>query len=858
MKSFTFPSPLDHLVFENVTISGQIHANATSALRIVRLSISDSRIGWIAAGAFSEFTHLDWLEMLNTRVGHIDGRAFSSAASSITIEGCQIGRMNQSALSMPVARVSLHSNHIDVLATGALNLREWNELLIENNTVTLIERHAFYNIGEPKLLPSPYAAGAGRVRFIIRHNVFHQVQLGAFIISAEVPQLKLEDNHFQHNCDCQMAGWAAQLTQITRRTETTTAESFLEEEEEDDDVSSAPRALWLGSSLFNSSLCRLDQAAAECLDLADQPQFLSMKNYTDEFCPAAQENEFSRCLAMKRSSIDISRIIDFKTDDDADGSSGIKLVDFSSRQDLVMIIVLSALCVLVFLAVCLGLVVARFRTKSRQQQRSNKKIVSNDERVTCSPLIPSSSNVEKQLGSGVVSSGSISRLSVKDYRNYLEDLGPIYSEPLEPPESNAWIKHVPPTDLAPPDVPAMPVQWTPKGGVKADDDANKRTIDRGTQTLEDSTNKVSESENLSSTSNGQPLASSLALEFTQDVMAALRDKMDVSPLYSEVKDSIVSKQLDNNEESAALTKGTSTITPEFYDLIKVVDQGAGPRPSTSSARSEHIYCKPWDDADPSGSKNRLPSSVAADETPPPPPEGVELKVDKESSGGDALLLLPPPAKQKNNVPVAIKSQPFHVRGSLPKWPPPAIKTPSQNRSGSRTTNSSTCSPPTSPVKDAHKPAPSWQSSSRSIPAVRKSPTKTRSEHNNTSQKTSSHQPTGKSNKESTVVQSNSSNVVISPSPSQQSKDEGPDEEYAEVTPQPFSFSFRRPLFADRPNNSKETKKSINSAAAEGPPKPARSPVAQLCEYADPRDLNEPLYSELIVQDEQQQQQHDNL
>jgi hypothetical protein len=64
------------------------------------------------------------------------------------------------------------------------------------------------------------------------------------------------------------------------------------------------------------------------------------------------------------------------------------------------------------------------------------------------------------------------------------------------------------------------------------------------------------------------------------------------------------------------------------------------------------------------------------------------------------------------------------------------------------------------------------------------------------------------------------------------------------------------LFADRPNNSKETKKS---AAAEGPPKPARSPVAQLCEYADPRDLNEPLYSELIVQDEQQQQQqHDNL
>ena len=70
-----------------------------------------------------------------------------------------------------------------------------------------------------------------------------------------------------------------------------------------------------------------------------------------------------------------------------------------------------------------------------------------------------------------------------------------------------------------------------------------------------------------------------------------------------------------------------------------------------------------------------------------------------------------------------------------------------------------------------------------------------------------------------------------------------------VTPQPFSFAFRRPLFADRKEKS----------SLVGPPKPTRSawsPVAQLCEYADPRDLNdlnpnEPLYSELILQDEQQ-------
>jgi hypothetical protein len=813
LKSFTFPSPLDRLLFENVTVLGQIHANATSALRIVQLSICGSRIGSIEAGAFSEFTHLDSLEMRNTQVGQIAGRAFSSAASSVIIEGCTIGRMNQSALSMPVARVSLHSNHIDQLARGALYLREWNELLIENNTVTLIERHAFYNIGEPKLLPSPKA---GRdVQFIIRNNVFNQVQLGAFIISADVPQLKLEANYFHQNCDCQMAGWAAQLTQITRRTETTTSESFLEEA----DVQSAPRALWLGSSLFNSSLCRLDQPAAECLDLIDSG-FLSMKNYTDEFCSVNPETEFSRCLATKRSLIDISRVTDFEADD----GSGIKFVGFSSRQDLVMVIVLSALCALVLLGVCLGLVIARFKTKTRQEERG-KKNTSNDERVTCSPLIP---NVEKQLGSGVVSSGSISRLSVKEYRNYLEDLGPIYSEPLEPHEANeasAQITFVPSNDSldsVPPDVPAMPAQWTPKGGLKVDDniDINKRTIDRGTQTLEHI--KVPAPEDFSTSVQIGETASSLALEFTEDVMAALRDKMDVSPMYSEVKDSIVLKE----EDSTSLLKETTTT--ELYDLIKVVD--GEPRPSSSSARSEHIYCKPWS-ADPL--KSRLPSSVS-DDAPP-----VEFKVeDKESA--DTLS----PSKLIN-LPIK-KSQPFHVRGSLPKWPPPARegKTTTKIRNGSRTSSSG--SPPNSPVKDLKSPP--WQNSSRSTP-VRKSKTNILSE-SSASQKTQC--PVIQSKLLSTVkpkstVESNSCNAVSRlPSPLQ-SKD--CDEEYAEVTPQPFSFSFRRPLFADRKEKS----------GLVGPPKPTRSawsPVAQLCEYADPRDLNdlnpnEPLYSELIVLDEQQ-------
>ncbi len=742
--------------------------------------------------------------MRSTAVDEIAGRAFASAASSFTLENCRIRRMNQTALSMPVARVTLRSNEIDVLSTGALYLREWNDLLIENNTVALVERHAFYNIGEPKLLPaSTTTAGRNAVRFIIRGNVFQQVQKGAFIISAQVPQLKLEDNYFQQDCDCQMAGWAGQLTQITRRIEssssTTTTSSFAAFA----DHKVVPDALWLGSSLFNSSLCWLDRAATECLQFPE-PQFLSMNNYTDEFCSTLREIETSYCVATKRAAYTLTSTVDFQ----ADGGSDIRLVGFSSRQDLVMIIVLGVFCAFVLLAVCLGLVVARFRSKSRQDR--GHKVVSAEERVTCSPLIPATTAAEKQLGSGVVSSGSISRLSVKDYRNYLEELGPIYSEPLDPPEGSC---HFPQKQqLIPPAVPAMPVQWTPKSCSK-NEDANKRTIDRGTQTLDDT--KMSESkDSIASVQIGEP-PSSLALEFTEDVMAALRDKMDVSPLYSEVKDSISFVVL--KEEPPLKTK-KGTTTPELYDLIRVVD--AGQRPSTSSAGSEHIYCKPWSAiSDPLKSPLLTPN-----ETTPITEEETKTVIASSSS----------PTKL-NSLPVVVKSQPFHVRGSLPKWPPPVKPAPGKSR---KVSSPPSASPP--PTKDNNKTITraAWQSSVRPTLAKKSTSSTTRSE-SSASQKTQ--QSLTKLDRKPMAVEILSVLADVaspsSPSPPQANNVIESGDEYAEVAAQPFSFSFRRPLFGERQEK--------NDGGH--PLKPVRA--ALLCEYSDPRDLNhEPLYSELIVQE----------
>ena len=198
------------------------------------------------------------------------------------------------------------------------------------------------------------------------------------------------------------------------------------------------------------------------------------------------------------------------------------------------------------------------------------------------------------LGSGVVSSGSISRLSVKDYNDYLAELGPIYSEPDDPPFRPA---EVPIETKLPPELPARSI----------------------------------------------PDTGSLASEFTQEILAALR--MEVSPTYSQVMDSvpaeIKSKPMMEEER-------------ELYDQIRVMVPAPG--------GSDPIYCKPWTEAPDYSEPVQLPKSVqAADpenvQFPPPFPISSTvstLPLDVTRSGAD-------PASTG-------------IRRTLPKWPPPTSKT----------------------------------------------------------------------------------------------------------------------------------------------------------------------------------------
>ena len=909
LKGFTFPSPLNRLTLDNVTI-GEIESNATSALRIAHLTVSNSNISTIRSSAFSEFTHLDTFQMTDCRIENISSSAIMSATSNFTMQACHVGRMMTSALNMPAARVVLRENRIARLASGSLHLREWNDLLVENNTLEHVEWHAFYNIGESKVPISAGAHGehdaaaarAVTVRFVVRQNQIVEADQGAFIFSPQAHQLQLEDNYFRRYCSCTLSTWTADLTQTSQRTETTSQTTSPDDQK-------PAEALWLGSSLLNTSYCWMAKDEAECLSMPEG--YYYMANYT---CPRRHEtvectNRFKARGGVYARQPGGSELPQSGADIVKNDNGDAKPIGFiTSKQDIVLVIILAVVATIVLLSIFVGFGLSRRRSKSRQGDVAKGKSSSGDERITCSPLLPPGSEKSNiHLGSGVVSSGSISRLSVKEYRNYLDELGPIYSEPSDPPFISGSNPHQQPQQqqqptsslLVPPEIPAMPVEWTTKG---RDAEGAKMTIDRGTQTFN------SEEEKLPS----------LAQEFTDDVFAALKDTLDVSATYSEVKDNLI--QIRNSETGADKKDAKDDDQDnnvvdyrEIYDVIRVIDSSNN-RPSTSSNKSEHIYCRPWNARDSASSES--PQREAAFFGAP----AVELATAEPTAviTDPVGIAASPASPAKERAPDSEAAnengkQPFYIRGSLPKWPPPAkseVKSPvfaNRNRSlsannppasptkigslpptnnGAGTGSGSPCktkdakgggrsSTVTRPVNLNRMPSASRQGGSFAkrddggktdgCKATRNGSTSflspTRSLGKETSQSTvsqvepateaacaaadgttemvnASNVPSGLSHPETTPAPS--SNVVQLQQPIEDEYSEPrdrADSEYSEVSAAPFSFSFRRPLL-QRPSQS----------VAIPPVKPARiaSPTAVCDDYANPQDMADPttIYAEL--------------
>ena len=121
-------------------------------------------------------------------------------------------------------------------------------------------------------------------------------------------------------------------------------------------------ALWLGSSLFHSSSCRIDSATAQCASVIPEGHYLFMVNYTSEFCVRP---EVMQCVATLRRNNDHSVLNQSSLVNDSGYRYGIASIGLNSIQDVILVSIMAVLASAFLLAVLLGLFYARRRTKSR-------------------------------------------------------------------------------------------------------------------------------------------------------------------------------------------------------------------------------------------------------------------------------------------------------------------------------------------------------------------------------------------------------------------------------------------------------------------------------------------------------------
>ncbi|XP_065581462.1 uncharacterized protein LOC136040946 [Artemia franciscana] len=503
IPSSCFPSPLRKMELINVTTDA-IGTNAVSGLMIDAVLIADSQIGEIAEHAFQQRSLVTSFTIRNTTIQRIRGRALSCAATSFILSDSKIGTIESLGVSMPAAKNSICNNDITLIKNGAFHMKSWNDLEIRNNTIGTVEKNAFINIRQPQL--EVFEDKSVPIRFVIAENNVKNAQVGAFVFSAQTAMPTLEDNFFWHLCDCDLNKWSADLTQAVRSTDVAEVESLYQNN------TAETGALWIGSALYNNSFCQVQPTESLCF--AIQESFLPMANYTDYYCPKTRAA--IECITSTSSKSEATGISKIQTDIESEQVSQTEVKKLDNR--ILMIIVLTVgLAILILIGATTILLVKKREHDKRRRSGSRD----SEGLVTCSPLLMAHEEA------GAMRSGSISKLSIADYKTSL----------LPPPEAEQQAM-----SLASQATDVTDIEDVLMDNKK--DCFDSKTIDRGIQTDSQAMETITE-------------------DFAEAVLAAIKDKLQISPTYSEVRDKLF---------------------PKLDDLI---------RTPSDAANTGDLYTKPW-------------------------------------------------------------------------------------------------------------------------------------------------------------------------------------------------------------------------------------------------------------------------
>ena len=194
VPAHAFPSAVGEVYFTGCVVDS-IDSNAFSALRYDRLAFANSTVKRIAGAALSERTLVSYLAIDSCVVELIHSGAIQAAVTHMEVDRSRLVDVAGSAINATIARFEIKNSVLGHLRAGAVQLRDWSNLVLDNNSFARMDGDA---------ITAPVTTSDATFRCI--GNTFGEVQYRAMYLrlSGGGSLAEIEHNHFRSTCRCGM------------------------------------------------------------------------------------------------------------------------------------------------------------------------------------------------------------------------------------------------------------------------------------------------------------------------------------------------------------------------------------------------------------------------------------------------------------------------------------------------------------------------------------------------------------------------------------------------------------------------------------------------------------------------------
>lgn len=248
-----FSSPFQTILFEKSRI-GKIQTNAFSGVEMDNITFDQVTINRMDSRAFSDNSIIGDLIFNKCNISKISQNSVLAGISRFSLQNSVIQSLaKMGAINVTVAEVHLVNNTFRTLSEESLSFVEWNLVVIHQNVIEFLETGAIKSFHKPKMEPS-------RASFSFTNNTIWNTNRQS--LTNRIPSdahVSFSGNIFHKLCDCELDSYARFITGAT-----SLSSPFSD----------------LTALVTNSSQCRLSPTDRPCFD---SPTTL-MREYSLIFC----------------------------------------------------------------------------------------------------------------------------------------------------------------------------------------------------------------------------------------------------------------------------------------------------------------------------------------------------------------------------------------------------------------------------------------------------------------------------------------------------------------------------------------------------------------------------------------------